>query len=193
MSSPRRSTLARGTAVGVLSFALGYLLTWVLAGTRTASLVVQGPLGGAVPNWRAVLWVFYDSHFVGLRTPEVFGPGGGMRGGGEVVDTVGLLGVEYLYVVPVAVLLAAGALVASSVGAATARRGLEAGTTVGIGYLVAAVLGLFVASQSGVAPSTLRALVVAGVVYPVVLGAIGGAVAGYVGSDPVGRRGEPTA
>lgn len=170
--------LLRGAGWGATAYVLGYLVTWILAGTRAANATDWWPLGGSIPEWKAVLWVFYDAHFVGTRTPEIVGPGGNVWAGGDLIDTVGLLGVEYLYAVPVLALLAVGARAAMLAGAATPREGLMAGTTVAIGYLALVVAGLFAGSHGGIAPSPLRALAIAGVVYPVAFGGIGGAVAG---------------
>lgn len=164
---------------GGLSFLVGYLLTWILAGTRISRLFVSGPFGGGVADWKATLWVFFDSHFVGTQTPSVTWPGGATFGG-DLVDTVSVLGVEYLYAVPPLVLLVAGATVAWTLGVETPFDGLTAGITIAIGYVVLSVLGMLVAQEAGVGPSPLRAVVVAGVVYPVGFGAIGGAVAGFV-------------
>ena len=180
--------IVRGAVVGTISFLLGYLFTWILAGTKIGSLFVTGPFGGGVPDWKATLWVFYDSHFVGTRTPEVFGPGGGLWGGGDLIDTVSLLGLEFLYVVPVVVLLVGGVVVAMLVGVNGPREGAIAGTAVAVGYLALVVAGLFPATQGGVAPSPLRAIVVAGVVYPIGLGAIGGAIVGLIGSESTDDR-----
>ncbi|QSG07233.1 hypothetical protein [Halapricum desulfuricans] len=178
-SRTRNAELARGAVAGALGFFAGYLLTWIFAGAKVTNLTIGGVFGGGVPDWRAVLWVFYDSHFVGTRTPEVFGPGGDRWAGGDLIDTVKLLGVEYLYLVPVVVLLIGGVAMARFAGARTARDGAMAGATLTLGYVPLVLLGLFVATQGGVAPSPLRALVIAGVVYPIALGAIGGAVTGF--------------
>lgn len=178
LSTPR--TAVRGAGAGLAAALLGYVATWITAGREATRLTVGGPFGGSVPDWRAVLWLCYDSHSVGTRTPEVFGPGGDLWGGGELVDTVGLLGVEFLYAVPVAVLLLAGVAVASAAGVADLRAGVVTGLAVAVGYLPAVVGGLFLASQGGVAPSPLRAVVVAGLVYPVAFGAAGGALAALV-------------
>lgn len=178
MGRTRSGTLVRGTIAGGVTFLLGYLATWILAGTKAATITATGPFGGSIPDWKAVLWLFYDSQFVGTRTPTVTGPDGALWGGGELVDTVNVLGVEYLYAVPVVLLVAAGATVAMTTNAMTPRNGLLAGITVTIGYLALTVLGLFAATAGGIAPSPLRALVVAGIVYPVVFGAVGGAVVG---------------
>jgi hypothetical protein len=175
---------------GVVAYAVGVALTWVLAGTRAARLTVGGPFGGSVPDWKAVVWVFYDSHFVGTRTPEVFGPGGGLIGGGDLVDTVALLDVEFLYVVPVVVLFAAGAFVAAGAEPTDPRDGLRTGLTVVTGYLPPVVLGLLVATEGGVAPSPLRALVVAGVLYPVALGGIGGLAVGLLADESAAGQGD---
>lgn len=185
----RRETLLRGGVAGVAAFGLGYVLTWVLAGNRASKLVVDGPFGGFVPNWRAVLWVFYDSHLVGTETPRIVGPGGDLWARGEIVNTVDALNVEFLYAVPVVLLLVAGAWVAAAVGASDARNGAIAGGAVAAGYLLAVVVGLFAAPDGGVAPNTLRALVVAGLVYPVAVGAVGGGVVGAVRRGTAGRRG----
>lgn len=189
----RSAALVRGTVAGALGFFAGYLLTWILAGTKIANLMIGGVFGGGVPDWRAVLWVFYDSHFVGTRTPEIFGPGGDRWAGGDLIDTVELLGVEYLYLVPVVVLLIGGVTTAHLAGARTTKDGAIAGVTLALGYFSLVALGLFVATQGGVAPSPLRALVIAGVGYPIAFGAIGGAVTGfYRGSATESRRGQQT-
>ncbi|MEF8901463.1 MAG: hypothetical protein V5A25_09605 [Halovenus sp.] len=176
----RRERVLAGAVGGGVAFLLGYLVTWILAGSKVASATVSGPFGSAVPDWKALLWVFYDSQFVGTRTPTVTGPDGALIGGGDLLDTVSLLGVEYLYVVPIVLLVAAGVAVTATTDATTARDGLEAGITVTIGYLLLAVLGLFVAAEGGIAPSPLRTAVVAGIVYPVAFGALGGAITGYI-------------
>lgn len=174
MSRPSNRAIGTGALAGLLSFLVGYLATWILAGARAANLSVSGPFGGGVPDWKAVLWVFFDAHFVGTETPRVVGPGGVPWGGGDLVDTVGLLGVEYMYVVPLIVLILAGAAVTSRVPSMTGRQATLTGMTLVAGYLPAAVLGLLLGTESGVAPSALRAVVLAGFLYPIACGAIGG-------------------
>lgn len=191
VSQTPRATFVRGTVGGAIGFLLGYLITWILAGTKAASLTVDGPFGGSVPDWQAVLWVFYDSHFVGIRTPEVFGPDGALWAGGELVHIIDLLGVEYLYAVPAVVLFVAGAVVATLGGTRTPREGAFAGMAVATGYIVVVIFGLFVATRGGVAPSPLRALVIAGAVYPVTFGALGGGFAGLYNRATDDDRGEP--
>lgn len=170
----RRRAIARGIVAGLIAFVTGPLLTWILAGGRAGRLFVSGPLGGAVPDWKAILWVYHDSHFVGTRTPRVIGPGGEPMIDGGVVDTVSLLGVEFLYLVPPVVLVVAGAAVAWRAGGTGVWAGLRAGSTVAVGYVVLAVLTMLLAQQTGTGPAPIRAVIVAGIVYPVVFGATGG-------------------
>lgn len=173
-----RSLGVRGAIGGALAFIVGYLITWIVAGAKVSRLVVSGPFGGGIPDWKANLWVFLDSHFVGTRTPQVTGPGGSPTVGDGLVDTVGVLGIEYLYLLPVLVLLATGAVLAWRADVTSPREGLVAGMAVAIGYVVGAVLAMMVAQQTGVGPSPLRSFVIAGGVYPTALGAVGGAVVG---------------
>lgn len=187
----RGTSLGRGAVLGAFACLLGYLGTWVLAGARVAELGDDGLFGGRVPAWKAVLWLFYDSHFVGTRLPAVYGPGGDLLFRSELVDTVGVLDAGYLYAVPVLLLFLAGAAVALLVGTTGPLDGLLVGASVTAGYLVVVVLGLFVATQGGVAPNPLRALVFAGIVYPVAFGAVGGATAGLFGRNATERTVEP--
>lgn len=180
----RTHTFGRGAVGGLVAFLGGYTLTWVLAGGRARQLFVSGPLGGAVPDWKAILWVFQDSHFVGTRTPRVIGPGGEPMIGGGRVDTVSLLGVEYLYLLPPLVCLIAGAAIAYRAGATGVRAGVSAGSTLLVGYFALAVVTMLVGQQAGVGPAPFRAAVIAGLGYPAVFGAIGGAVFGVLRGEP---------
>ncbi|MHB9285786.1 hypothetical protein ACKVMT_01945 [Halobacteriales archaeon Cl-PHB] len=172
-----------GAVGGAVAFIAGYLITWIVAGTQVSQLFVSGPFGGGIPDWKASLWVFFDSHFVGTRTPQVTGPGGSPIVGEGLVDTVGLLGIEYLYLLPVITLLGMGAVVAWRADAISPREGMIAGMTIAIGYVVVGILAMMVGQQTGVGPSPLRALFIAGGVYPIALGGVGGAVFGFFSQD----------
>lgn len=178
------------TVAGVAAFALGYLVTWVVAGGQAAELTVAGPLGGAVTDWKAVAWVFFDSHFVGTLSPTMVGPGG-QTAGGQVFDTVALLDVTYCYLVPPLVLFATGAAVAWLAGATGAREGLMTAAGMTVGYLGLAALLLLLSSERGFTPSPLRAVLIAGVLYPAAFGSLGGASAGAL-ADGSTERGSET-
>jgi hypothetical protein len=183
--------LAWGAVVGSTAFLVGYFVTWILAGSKAASITVGGPLGGAVPDWKVVLWLFYDSHFVGTRTPRIFGPDGGLWGGGDIIDTVGAFGVEYLFAVPILILALGGAIMAIRSGVATPQDGFRTGLKIAVGYIAVVMLALFVATEGGIAPSPLRAVVIAGLVYPVVFGALGGLIVGFFRDETGEKQPDP--
>lgn len=186
-----RESGIRGAVGGATAFLVGYLITWIVAGTQVSQLFVSGPFGGGVPDWKSSLWVFLDSHFVGTQTPQISGPNGSPIVGEGLVDTVGLLDIEYLYLLPVIALLGMGAVVAWRTDVITPKEGMLAGMTIAIGYLVVAVLAMMVGQQTGVGPSPLRSIVIAGIVYPIALGAIGGAAFGFYSRSQGESSAEP--
>lgn len=186
----RGKSAALGALTGVGAFFAGYVLTWILAGTKAAQLSVEGPFGTGIPEWKSRLWVYFDSHFVGTQLPAVSGPGDDISVGGGVVDTVGLLGIEYLYVVPILVLLLGGGILAWRFGSREPYDGMRAGMLVLVGYLPVAVLAMMAGQEAGVGPSPLRSVVIAGLVYPLFFGAVGGAIYGLFSREAPEQRGE---
>lgn len=178
-SSARAATAVRGSAVGLLTFLLGYLLAYVTGATAVTRALRGFAPGGAspgwqfAPEWKVVGWLFYDAHAAGTHVPGVTG----------LVDLVTLAGVQYLYVVPPLLLVLAGGLLARLDRVDGPRAGLGVGMTVGVGYLLAVVFGLLLVGFVGIGPDPLRALVLAGVVYPVAFGAVGGVLAGVLATD----------
>ncbi|MFB6135617.1 MAG: transporter [Halobacteriaceae archaeon] len=167
---PDAATAVRGAAAGVAAYVVGYLLAYLTA-TDAARRAVRAfepfaQAGGRfAPDWKVAGWAFYDAHLVGTRFAD------------RTVDLVAFASVQYLYLVPVLLLVLAGAAVAYAAGARTPREGVAAGITVAAGYVLLALFGAFVLQYANVRPSPLRAVVVAGVVYPVAFGALGGALA----------------
>lgn len=158
----RVSTVVGGFVGGVAAFVLGLIVTVVTAGVAVTRLPQLSSFGGSVPEWKATLWVFFDAHFVGTRTAEVVGPDGSLWGGGELIDTVSLLEVEYLFGVPILVLLLGGAITAYRLGCSDGRQGMTAGVSLVIGYLPLVLVGLLVSVHAGTGPSPLRAFIIAG-------------------------------
>ena len=171
-----RATAVRGAAIGVGSFLLGYLVA-LLAAAEAVRVSARGfqPLANAggqfVPGWKAAGWAFLDGHFVGTTYP------------GGTIDMVAMGSVQFLYLVPPLLLLLAGGVVARAAGSTTPRDGLIQGITVAIGYLPMAVIFAMLLQHANVQPSLLRALVVAGLVYPVAFGGIGGALAAVLAEE----------
>lgn len=181
--------LVRGAAGGALAFLLGYLATFVLRSSdlpeglgtladALATLGVSPPAG-----WQVVGWYFLGAHNVGV---DVETSVAGQSGSGTVLNDLGILQM----VIPVLVLVLAGFLVARTAAPRDATEGAKAGLTVVPGYLVLAlVLALAsswsfsesaggISASATIAPELLSAILLAGLLYPVVFGALGGAAAG---------------
>jgi hypothetical protein len=170
-----------GSVAGLAAWLIGYLLTYVLVAPdlRDSGLnrVIEA-LQGSPATVDMVGWVFYNAHLVltvftdvpvlGTSSTSFVGGDGGFS--------------PVLYAVPVGLLLAAGLAAGRYRGATSVDEGLLAGLTIVPGYALAAVVGavVFTVSVAGatVAPDTVTAIALAGIGYPAVCGALGGALSG---------------
>ncbi len=183
--------LGRGAAGGALAFPLGYLAIFIVqsgdlpkrlgsVADALAALGVSPPAG-----WQVVGWYFLGAHNAGI---DVSTSVAGQSGSGTVLGDLGVLQM----VVLVLLLVLAGFLVARTAAPRDATEGAKAGLPFVPGYLVlTVVLALasswsFSESAAGVsasastAPEPLPAVLLAGILYPAVFGALGGAAAGGV-------------
>jgi hypothetical protein len=178
--SPRTAVvgLGSGLGAGVLGYLLVYLAT---AGTirNSAAFGFLEAFGSELAVWQVVGWSFLNVHGVKTLVPGLFGST-------SSVDLVGTTEAfsPLLYAVPVACLLAGGAAAATLSRASSPADGALSGATVAFGYFVVAAVGLFAftASFGGnvVRPDPVTTVLLAGLVEPVALGGVGGAVAGAV-------------
>lgn len=183
------STALAGGIGGGVAYLLGYLITYtwkasaVTDALRGINLIASLLGGETIPAWKAVGWLFYNGHFVATRVP---GPGGP-----AMVDFIArsddpALGALYL-VIPVLIVLAGGVGAWAMETADGLRPAAFVGITVTVGYFPFAVGGaLLVAHPIGntgasIAPDMITAVLLAGLVYPIVFGGIGGAIGGWLG------------
>lgn len=180
--SDRSLPVVNGALGGAGAYLLGYVITylWKAQEYRDAFARIQ-PLvevfGGETPApWKIIGWLYYSAHFVESRVAV-----------GPVTAYVDLVAqgegsLEVLYVVPPLLLLVAGFLVARRTGdRETLVDGAQAGALVVGGYLVLVLIGVFAFQVSGSGPDLVPSLLLAGLVYPLVFGAIGGALASSTG------------
>ena len=170
---------AAGALAGVLAWVLGYVLTYFLTATELDDSALNAFIEfaeGESATYELVGWVFYNAHFVDVRYVNVapFSPPRNFIGGEDGFTVL-------LYVLPPLLLFGAGLAVCRYRDVADTAEGTVTGALVLPGYLVLSVAGVFlfevtVGDASG-APALLPALVVAGLLYPAVFGAAGGAVA----------------
>ena len=171
--------LPTGVALGVGAFVVNYILTFVF-------VMLDGADMSGASSWKVVGMVLFNAHQVSLEISSAVISGsmnlltGDLAGGntalGATVPTI------VYQLVPVLVLIGFGFFVAQNVRAADPVTGALAGATITAGYVLLAVVGVFLfsVSQQGssVGPSVVMGIVLAGIVYPLVAGAIGGAAAG---------------
>ena len=170
-----------GSAVGLAAWVAGYLLTYILVapGLRETALSrLLEALQGEPATVDMVGWVFYNAHLVLTVVSDVpvLGSSSASFIGGDGGFT------PLLYVVPIGLLIAAGLAAGRYRGASAVDDGVLAGLTVVPGYAVGAVVGaqLFAVSAVGatVSPDPVTAIALAGVGYPAICGAMGGALSG---------------
>lgn len=170
-----------GAGAGVAAWLVGYLCTYLL----TAGDVERAPLrqaiellGGDLPTWKVVGWIFFNAHFVDTI---VEGPFGGATSfvGGENGFT------PLLFVLPPVLLAIAGLAVLRYRGATEPTDGALVGSTVVVGYLPCSIAAAVLVATTGgeVRPEPFTTVFVAGVVYPLLFGAAGAAIGAATAED----------
>jgi len=168
-----RLPLLPGAAAGVGAWLLGYLSTFLLtAGEIRDSPVRQviEALGGDLPTWKVVGWVFYNAHFSNTVFEGLFGGARSFVGGDAGFTPL-------LFVVPPLLLVAAGLAVGRAVGVTDLRGAAAAGVTLVAGYGALSVVGLVLFALEGAHPEYVTGVLLVGLVYPVVFGVAGAALA----------------
>lgn len=184
--------LAVGFVTGVIALVVGYLATLALSDTGENREAIEdivesdGPAGAVLaellPEWYHVAgWLFFDSHQVdvSVRVGEVLGDAAWV---GEYAETL-LPTASELQMLPPLLLAAAGALVALRQSRASPVDAALAGATVVVGYLpgvtVVATVALFEVTVFNdivlleIGPAFGQAVLLAGLVYPLVFGVAG--------------------
>lgn len=177
--------LVPGALAGVAAWVLGYVFTYLLVSSdlRESGLnQFAQAFGDGDATYELVGWVFFNSHFADtVIDAGFFGTEATNFIGGEDGFTA------LLYVIPVALILASGLAIGRYQGVTDVNDGAIAGALVVPGYLVLSIVGAFLfrveAGGASGQPDLLPAIVLAGIVYPVVFGAIGGAIASVTAED----------
>jgi len=176
--------IAAGALSGLVAYLLGYLVVYVsqqgaveneLAGLNALAQFLGG---NGIPTWKAVGWLFYSAHFVPLQIPL---PGQGGTVTRNLVSS-GQGSAAVLYFLAPVLLLGAGFVVARWSGTLDRPSdGAIAGSMIALGYVLPTIVGAVLLSASVMGVSVhldlLSAAVLAGLVYPILFGALGGTLA----------------
>lgn len=184
LASADRSVLGWSVGFGVVSYLLGYAVAYLFVA------VEDHPLFDTIPAVDATGFMFYNMHLANVNTRGDRAVGSehllsalAARDGLTVPEPV-------WYLVPIGLLTAAGYLLVARRSVAEGSTGEAAalGATVSVGYLPMALLGssVFSSERTDVVGNTLTttqpefgaAVVVVGVLFPAVFGALGGVVRG---------------
>lgn len=180
-ASDRPSRTARllvGAIVGAVAWVLGYVLTYAVVAAEIRDSPLNRfieALGGEPATYEMVGWIHLNAHFVDtvFRGIPVLGSHTTTFVGGDAGFT------PLLYAIPAGLLLLAGAGLARYLHATGLESAILVGATAAPGYLLATAVGvtLFEVSVAGAtgAPDLLPAIVIAGLLYPLVFPGIGAA------------------
>ncbi len=171
-----REYVGPGVILGTVAWVVGYALT-VALGVGLPAVGAVDVFGGDPPLWQTGAWLFLSTHLAPLALAGL------TTATNVVVESGGPL--LALAVVPPVAPFLAGVLAVGRVGVPGAAEGAKGGAAVALGYLGPTVaLGLVLEGTVTVgevayplAPAPVAVLLV-GLVYPAVVGAVGGAVAG---------------
>jgi len=186
-------SIGGGLIGGVLAYALGYGTIAIAKSDAIESAAglfgLLSQFGGEIDypaGWKLAGWMFYRAHNV-----DVLIDNSGTDSANPIPFTETVFWEPWFLAVPVIALLLVGAVLAYVTATRSAMTGALAGVSVVLGYGLAAIAGVVVTgwsvSSEGVlrfeasaGPDLLTAVLLAGIAYPLVLGAIGGAIGGII-------------
>jgi len=188
MNRNSRSYAAAAVA-GAVAFGLTYVLVYALTISTVRESLFTGiaeAFGDEGAAWKVVGWLFFNAHFVTTNVSIDIPLLGGTDAVNFIAESDSLSAV--LYLLPPALLTAAGLATARVAGAVETARAVRIGPAVTLGYLPLSVVAasLFtvrIGENSSGSPTLLTAVVLAGLVYPAVFGTLGAVVATAVGGE----------
>ncbi|MFA1612316.1 transporter [Halobellus rubicundus] len=182
--APDGRTVLYGGVGGLLSYLIGYALTYAVTGQQIANSFAARILEiatGDFGTWKLVGWVFFNAHFVTTEIPGLFGSSAvNLVGRGDTFPS-------WLFLVPPVLLVLAGALVAVASRSDDLLSGAVGGATAVVAYLPLSVVGAFLfaisVGDTDAGPTLVTAILLAGIVYPLVFGGVGGALGSFASGE----------
>lgn len=178
-----RARLTAGAAAGAVSIVVGYLLTLAVVVLAEDQDFLRDRL------FAAAGWIYYGAQLTPLRvTDPADGPTGGAFDGvtqNIVTDSSGFLGTvaatlpaPVYHLIPIAVLVVAGAGLAKRADATGPAVGAATGLMLVAGTVIPAAIGAVALSVTvdvlTLGPPVVESLLRVGILFPAILGAIGG-------------------
>ncbi len=184
---PDEFPVVDGSIYGGVAFVVGYLTTLVLVVFVEGDRLLGDTIDGAG-------WLYYNAQFVSIEERGFATADAGADVGGEIsgVNYLTGEGLEALasegangaitqlpaviyHAIPVLAFVAFGLLLARNHGVESVSTGVKVGASLALGGALAALGGTYLFEVgNAIGPDRFEAVVFAGVLYPVVCGAIGG-------------------
>jgi len=171
-----------GAVGGVAAYVVGLILTFLLVTIDQEYTFSSSEVGESTLD--QIGWFFYSSHFANIEFSTSFPGGAGSSADNFVSEASTQFPEVVYYLVPIVVLIGVGFFIVSTLDMwdPSPADCAQAGATVVVGYLPLALLGtfLFTASAGGaggevsIAPELLTSLLLVGLLFPLLFGAIGG-------------------
>ncbi|WP_459192646.1 transporter [Halosimplex sp. J119] len=181
-STDTKRVVAGGLAGGIAAWVLGYLALYLTHASNIENSLGSNVLSALTDEnvtWKLVGWLFYNAHNVTVKIPGLFG---GQTAQNFVAGAEETALTAFLVVPPL--LLVAAGIVAAWNTASEPTTAARNGAVVVLGYLPLSVAGaiLFAISvgDATAAPNLVTAVLLAGVVYPLLFGAVGGLIGGHL-------------
>jgi hypothetical protein len=184
--------IGRGAGFGAAAYVVGFVITYIFIEIESDGELSRVPeafstMGFDIGTIDFVGWFFYSAHFVDFEA-SVEGMGQSNSQSGNLISEASSLTIPepVWYLVPIVCLVGAGFVVAKTIAqSGDTGQAFQAGASVVAGYLPLAAIGAFIFTKSqdtmgvsiSMGPSMLMAIVLAGIVFPVIFGGIGGILA----------------
>jgi hypothetical protein len=188
-----RVPLKLGAVFGVGTYVVGFIVTFVLVqiDSELDASEFDGLFGLSpdVSSLDLAGWVFYNAHFVDTEFSASGGDGSNSESSRIIAENSTQIPEVVFYIVPILLLVGAGYLLVQQEYVTEGVDAALSGGSLVIGYLPLAVIGtfLFTASNStsvaesevtiSFGPATGTGILLAGIIFPLVLGAVGGLIA----------------
>lgn len=169
-----------GSIYGAASFVAGYFTTLLLV----LFIEDESPADGLIES---AGWIYYNAQFVAIEHRGFAGPetGGGFdsinyltgQGMGQTEVAIQLPAVIY-HAVPVLALVTGGFALARTLGVTDVVQGLKVGASITFGVVLVALGGTYLFEVgNALGPDRIYGVLLAGLAYPLVCGAVGGILA----------------
>lgn len=171
-------SIKSGLLGGIVAYALGFVVVSVMSYVEPGITPGQGQTSTATD----LGWMFYSSHAVDIAIEA----GGQSETFSLFAEGETTIPEVAFYLAPAVVLAAVGYWLASSLAAGTdGGSRATTGASVAVGYLPLALAGTFLFEESGstlsgtatIAPDLTESLLFAGLLFPILFGAVGGYLA----------------